>query len=571
MIKDDIKIDCYKYFNKKRKAITNDILSKYTDNKKQIEILADVPDIISILEAPEKISNNYGFGYDNVLYRTFQFLGILPTRESALKAEARKLKIRPESQEYHNLNKNFRLPKPNKEELKELLNIQAVKYVLDSFLTNLKNKYETMGYKEKLEQINNQEKQAILSIENYDNNLEKMQNKHFSEQINLLKNYIPNYEIIKYLPPYKLEDFISSFASLVSLDLSNSQDLDFLSIFKKRKFVKTLKTIGFNLGENLEDYLYNPKVQEVIFNKDLKEQLKILKDNQTLELLNNNEFFVSALQLADEIDPTIGTYETMNGIYNYLTNDNSVAAFAGSLVSKSGDLYTVTVCKSALLGSDKTTIHELGHVIEALLIKQPDKTKTVTCSGFHVSIDDNSDKKYDGKTPLFKSSVINQIPDRYEILNEIINDYFSVKVAKVLHSKGIKLNLGEQTEKSRSTYALGFSLLEPFIEKYQQELIDARLSDNPLSFADFVGQENFDALADTCTKYIEYATQSDNYKNFVREVNDIHDKMKQPYQNPVYDALKYDIKWSDNAQEFIKHFKTVQSIMEKIDEKQKNN
>ena len=47
--------------------------------------------------------------------------------------------------------------------------------------------------------------------------------------------------------------------------------------------------------------------------------------------------------------------------------------------------------------------------------------------------------------------------------------------------------------------------------------------------------------------------------------------MKQPYQNPVYDALKYDIKWSDNAQEFIKHFKTVQSIMEKIDEKQKNN
>ena len=351
--------------------------------------------------------------------------------------------------------------------------------------------------------------------------------------------------------------------------MSKKNNLEFLGSYKKSKYVTTLKTFGLDFGENFEDYISNPKIQEFLFNPKFQDKLKALKDNQTLELLNNNEIFLSILKQADKINPTVGTLAPMEYLYSYIQNRSFVSAFADCFISQRGKLHTVTVCRTALSGTDKTLIHEIGHIIEASMPKQTEKNKTTTISGFHVLTNEHSNEKYDGKAPLKPVDFDNKTYNKYELLNEIINDYFSVEVTKNLHAKGINLNLGEQDEKSNSLYSRGFCLIEPFILKYKQELIDARLSDNPLAFKEAIGENNFDTLADTCTEFIKSASISENYRNFIKEVNSVNDKLNQPYKHPVYDLLNKDVKLSENAQKFLKHFKTVQSVMELIEEKQK--
>ncbi len=148
-----------------------------------------------------------------------------------------------------------------------------------------------------------------------------------------------------------------------------------------------------------------------------------------------------------------------------------------------------TVCFNSALAnlSDNSLIHEMGHIIDGSC--RFDGEKYTFKTGLTVS-ERGEDKNFG----TFKNY------DRYTALNEIINDFYTLKVVREMQKDDFKVGLRPN---SLTIYSLAFPFLNAFMTNYKQQLLDSKMSEDPKRIFKYFAKEDVDALADACTAYIK--------------------------------------------------------------------
>lgn len=177
-------------------------------------------------------------------------------------------------------------------------------------------------------------------------------------------------------------------------------------------------------------------------------------------------------------------YESKEYIYRMIKNKR-VCVHAGMFNGKFIPLMFLTIRNGECGTLDYICIHELIHALESESIDKDN----YRC-GFEPMI-------FFGE----RSPHIYIHPKRkYERLNETITDLYALEVVEILHSLGIYF-MDEKTRTKKSpgnsnTSIILKKLLSPFMERYRDLIIDARITGNMDNLYNHIGKNNFEELND---------------------------------------------------------------------------
>ena len=172
--------------------------------------------------------------------------------------------------------------------------------------------------------------------------------------------------------------------------------------------------------------------------------------------------------------------------------DNRVCT--GPVINEKGEIFQVlyfTVRNYDQGFIDSIFLHEICHVIES----RENKEKCQHSSGFEENLDLNKQ--------CVMSKYLNN-KRKYERFNECVTDIFANEATEYLHSKGIYLiepkEICFHQEKNTNTHIFIRDLIKPFIEKYREAVLKARILGDYTDLFNQIGQENFEELNDVISK-----------------------------------------------------------------------
>ena len=160
-----------------------------------------------------------------------------------------------------------------------------------------------------------------------------------------------------------------------------------------------------------------------------------------------------------------------------------------------------TVCFNAALPnlSDNSLIHEMGHIIDSSCKFDGDTYTFKT--GLNIS--KRGKNKDVGSFKMF---------DRYMILDEILNDFYTLQVVKEMKKDNFEIGLRPN---SVSVYSMAFPFLNSFMLKYKEQLLDAKISNDPRRIFKYFSKEKVDTLADACKEYFEECCKNEELTSFI--------------------------------------------------------
>lgn len=171
---------------------------------------------------------------------------------------------------------------------------------------------------------------------------------------------------------------------------------------------------------------------------------------------------------------------------------------------------------------DHNIIHELNHLTEQYVL-EANETGYRVISGWDtitVLVDEEQDKNKPSSR-------------KYEYINEAINELITQEICSEMQKDGFKL-FDEDPIYNGSGYESLLFLVKEFYEKYKDIIIESRKEGNIKLIMDYVGEDNFNALAklvDDCKGFIKrYPTQTEK-DNAEREKNIILAKMEEYSRN----------------------------------------
>lgn len=215
----------------------------------------------------------------------------------------------------------------------------------------------------------------------------------------------------------------------------------------------------------------------------------------------------------DEVEDVIGN----DIVFEYVgyAKDWGIEA-AGNFVTAYFDKPNQTVNVCIMPESDKCNdavlIHELGHIIQSDVKFDGRELKTHT--GFMVS-------KF--KVDLYSRTtesidVFNPVEfEQMEYLNEVINDYLTLKVVKLMEQNNFKLF---DNEKTTSLYSLAFPALQDFIDRIDTRLVNSGFRGKVKILSKFVGGKQFTKfLDDLYFLFKKFGKDRIYIENFLKENN----------------------------------------------------
>ena len=265
---------------------------------------------------------------------------------------------------------------------------------------------------------------------------------------------------------------------------------------------KQIRFINFFLGNenivdkyDLEEFLETEEGREVLkkiegYNKIFNEILKKYQEYEKT-LGNINEF----LEFRKNTDITkTEEFAEMKKLLSKFPVEGDLKDNAFSLLNQGKIFVTMNPGKPVLFYTileggvlDYTMLHEFCHVIE-----KHSKGKEKIGSGFDVTEEKNPYRPKKRK---------------YERLNENITDIFSIRGTKILHERGEYLLEPKEIVLSNiidaNTSSITKNMLMPFLKKYKQEIIRARITGDINSLLEAVGKDNFEELND-CINMVDY-------------------------------------------------------------------
>lgn len=397
-------------------------------------------------------------------------------------------------------------------------------------------------YQKEYDNINNESKskvEFVQQIMNYDKENEeycKLAVKDFFNK--KISKYIDGYEN---LSKYKQQDLIDIFKDYMS-------NKKFITDYDKNKYISFFENLGFK-HNNFDEYINDPKFKE-IFNEQLYNDYNDLQKNLTIQRVKNNPFIINIIKDLQSEGKVFGINDFAKDLYSFIYGNSSIGGFVEYL-KVNGNLRDVCILPQALKLADNLLFHEFGHIIEGDKIEG---CNNKSISGFDILTINEEDCTFNvEKIYSDKSKAKSENSTRkYELLNEVINDYFSIQVTNIYNKKNDKIGLDGEFV---SSYSFGFPLLKDFIEENKDVLVKSRLTQDHQYFARIIGQENFDKLADCVTEFlsINELTRSDIYKSIKNKTG-----IKGIGELKNFD--KFDCEWNEQEQTIVDAFKTVREI-----------
>ena len=473
--------DIKKYFDNKRLSWRYELYAKLTDEHSRVRYLKHVS-IENILKLKAHKVNAFTYA---VITDILLFLKVLKTKDDKLLEQGKtKMQVSDERMS-------------RQETIKFMENEENWK-LIDDFVAKVEQLYN--DNKPMLDQINQDESTALQQVAPYDEQVLNSKTKFTNTMSSFICEKLTDVlgSKLATFPTSKLSNLSQTYLALLDIVQNlNWMTSNFLTASQKNEFIKFFKAIGYDEGDDFK--LYLPLIQELsIFSEKTCVEYKILKDTAINELAKNNPLLQESVAKIDQLDLLAGSLDFASTLYNFMNNRISAGAYIQVFITSNHELKPILVCPLAINSPEQFTVHELGHIVECDLLSVDEKQFTIS-SGFDSTTEYTKKKDYTGKNILMPKDSPKQIR-KYEVLNEIINDYFSVELFKIMQKRGLKLALGRA---GKSEYSLGFSLLKDFIEENKDILIDCRMSGDPYAFAKIIGEENFELLAQTCNEYLE--------------------------------------------------------------------
>ncbi len=280
-------------------------------------------------------------------------------------------------------------------------------------------------------------------------------------------------------------------------------DEEFYSKPDVEEFFKTPK--GKETYKKIQEYIeiYNSIFREYKeFENTLEPYKKYVQDRKNIKFSETEEF--------KEILEKIGDTEENRKILEYVLTERKLMTIAGKDFKRPTIFFTRFVSELEKGGMDDyTLLHEYCHAIEM------HKEKTGVEEDYFVSgldiIDQNESNQYRNDKR------------KYEILNETITDIFSVEATIILHTRGIYISepqeLTNEDILACNTSIILKKLLLPFVTKYKEKIVRARITGDMQSLFNIIGIENFESLND-CVNKIDHLILEGLEKDLKSKRND---------------------------------------------------
>lgn len=280
-------------------------------------------------------------------------------------------------------------------------------------------------------------------------------------------------------------------------------DEEFYSKPDVEEFFKTPK--GKETYKKIQEYIeiYNSIFREYKeFENTLEPYKKYVQDRKNIKFSETEEF--------KEILEKIGDTEENRKILEYVLTERKLMTIVGKDFKRPTIFFTRFVSELEKGGMDDyTLLHEYCHAIEM------HKEKTGVEEDYFVSgldiIDQNESNQYRNDKR------------KYEILNETITDIFSVEATIILHTRGIYISepqeLTNEDILACNTSIILKKLLLPFVTKYKEKIVRARITGDMQSLFNIIGIENFESLND-CVNKIDHLILEGLEKDLKSKRND---------------------------------------------------
>ena len=355
-----------------------------------------------------------------------------------------------------------------KEFFKENIDENLLKILKDE-LNKIKNIFDAS--KEEYELQLKQKDEVLNVLNNIESGIQDVLTENDEKIQALIQNYILknfNRDISK-LDEDKKKAYIEAFKDLIE------KKTKFYTTYDKSNYIDLFNFLG-EKEKIFENYLKNPKIRQILKDKDfLKSYWDINREleykikencvylNETMNYIKSLNFFPNPEILRFVLEDFIINNFGVSGYVFPMNIDNK--------------LHCVCLLSEYFSLDTSSLVHEFNHIVEC--------DRLVDSTG-----------KFKGFKTGFSAGTL--ASDAEELLDEIVNDYISLKVNKLMERDGF--NVGGAGYMP-SAYSKVFPLLEGFIEENLNDIIACRMSSDPKAFARKIGEENFNKIVEAVGSY----------------------------------------------------------------------
>ncbi len=324
-------------------------------------------------------------------------------------------------------------------------------------------------YKKEYLNIAREENKAKKFFEDLEENAKKIADHYNDLIIDLITNYFINVknfteEELNKLDEDKLLEYVDTFCDILE------KNEKFITNYDINKRIKLFKFLGFDHGNDYNEYLKDEKLKEILNDGKITEPYYRLIDNAFSEHSMFNIFYNDVIDRLNKDGIDEDEKNLYIPIYRYVMELSNDAAWAYLFNKvKTDKIRYICACTNYFSLSTQVLIHEQNHI--------------VSWGKFF------KDKKIVNEKLGAMGKLLIDSPRL--LLNEVITDYFALKIYEKCKKDNFEVGaIGYKP----SGYSKMFMLLKGFIEENMQTLKECFISDEPNMIIEKFGKNNVKLL-----------------------------------------------------------------------------
>lgn len=324
-------------------------------------------------------------------------------------------------------------------------------------------------YKKEYLNIAREENKAKKFFEDLEENAKKIADHYNDLIIDLITNYFINVknfteEELNKLDEDKLLEYVDTFCDILE------KNEKFITNYDINKRIKLFKFLGFDHGNDYNEYLKDEKLKEILNDDKITGSYYILLNNAFSEHSMFNIFYNDVIDRLNKDGIDENKNDLYVPVYRYVMELSNDAAWTYLFNKvKTDKIRYICACTNYFSLSTQVLIHEQNHI--------------VSWGKFF------KDKKIVNEKLGVMGKLLIDSPRL--LLNEVITDYFALKIYEKCKKDNFEVGaIGYKP----SGYSKMFMLLKGFIEENMQTLKECFISDEPNMIIEKFGKNNVKLL-----------------------------------------------------------------------------
>lgn len=291
------------------------------------------------------------------------------------------------------------------------------------------------------------------------------------------------------------------------------------------------------------------------YTKEIKEAICELEDERNEEMLFDDKF-------SENVDE-IRSYDLLEGeiiidfLKEFTVGLNGIGGAQYTTVLKKNPKQAKNVCinNSAIDLSTASFVHECVHAVTSNCFL--DKGKYYSKCGFNYYIA----QFIESRAKIDRVSCANW--KRYDAINEIATDYQANQIFQQMKKDGFKIGFIDDEPNAYSGF---FPIFNEFFETYLKDIKDCFISEEPAKFAKLIGEENFNALADFSTDFLNFCIEN-NIDSSIEQLIRKECGKKEEYFDIFDVGFDISIKWKNPMLEkYMLYIREASEIFSRIED-----